>query len=250
MKTVIVIPARYGSSRLKGKPLREISGKPLIQWVFEGAMESKLADEVLVATDDERIKGVVEGFGGRAVLTPPDVPSGTDRVYKAIEETDFDLVINLQGDEPMVRGDLLDAIIEELRRGEKIVTCAYHPENIDEIGDSNRVKVVLDESGYALYFSRSPIPFIRSGRLRSGDFLIHGGVYGFERETLKRFVRMGEGRLEKLEGLEQLRALERGIRIKVLLSDMPLYPVDTPSDLIRVERVIGTKHEFSEGRNR
>ena len=250
MKTVIVIPARYGSSRLKGKPLREIAGKPLIQWVFEGATDSRLAEEVLVATDDERVREVVESFGGRVVMTPDDVPSGTDRVYRAVEGTDFDLVVNLQGDEPMVTGSLLDAVIEELRMGEKMVTCAYHPENIDEIGDPNRVKVVLDGNGYALYFSRSPIPFVRSGRLRPDDFLIHGGIYGFRRDVLEEFVRMGEGRLEALEGLEQLRALERGIRIKVMLSEVPLYPVDTPSDLIRVEGVIRLKNGFSERRGR
>ncbi len=238
MRAVVVIPARYGSTRLPGKPLIEICGKLLVQWVYEGARESKLANDVIVATDDERILRAVENFGGKAVLTPKDVPSGTDRVYEAVKELDYEIVINLQGDEPLITGKYIDLLIEELMKGERMATLAHYPENQEEVLDPNRAKIVVDSKGYALYFSRSPIPFVRSRDFLPSNYLIHVGIYGFRKETLEKIVLTPQSKLERLESLEQLRALEIGIPIKVIVTDFRSLPVDTPEDVERASKAL------------
>ncbi len=232
----IVIPARYGSSRFPGKPLVRIAGKPLIQWVYEAATSSSAADEVVVATDDERIARCVESFGGRAVLTP-QCPTGTDRVAWVTknEGANWRFVVNLQGDEPLITADAIDAVFEALEETpNSIVTLKKRIEDGEDYADPNVVKVVTDVAGFALYFSRSPIPYIR----KKGVAYRHIGVYGFSREVLLRFVGLPQSTLEIVEQLEQLRALENGIPIRVLETDYEAVGVDVPEDVERVEKLL------------
>ncbi len=232
----IVIPARYGSSRFPGKPLVRIAGKPLIQWVYEAASASSAADEVVVATDDERIARCVESFGGRAVLTP-QCPTGTDRVAWVTknEGANWRFVVNLQGDEPLITAEAIDAVFEALEETpNSIVTLKKRIEDGEDYADPNVVKVVTDVAGFALYFSRSPIPYIR----KKGVAYRHIGVYGFSREVLLRFVGLPQSTLEIVEQLEQLRALENGIPIRVLETDYEAVGVDVPEDVERVEKLL------------
>ncbi len=232
----IVIPARYGSSRFPGKPLVRIAGKPLIQWVYEAATSSSAADEVVVATDDERIARCVESFGGRAVLTP-QCPTGTDRVAWVAknEGANWRFVVNLQGDEPLITAEAIDAVFEALdETPNSIVTLKKRIEDGEDYADPNVVKVVTDVAGFALYFSRSPIPYIR----KKGVAYRHIGVYGFSREVLLRFVGLPQSTLEIVEQLEQLRALENGIPIRVLETDYEAVGVDVPEDVERVEKLL------------
>ncbi|MEO0228773.1 MAG: 3-deoxy-manno-octulosonate cytidylyltransferase [candidate division WOR-3 bacterium] len=235
MKIVIAIPARIGSTRFPRKILAPILGKPMIQWVFEGASQSKLATDIVVATDSEEIQEVVRGFGGTAIMTPSELQSGTDRVYYAIKDMGYDLIVNLQGDEPLIRGDILDSVISELLITDADIVTPYKTSrNTEEIFDENRVKIVADNKNYALYFSRSVIPFDRerTGRVM---YKIHIGIYGFKKESLARFVSLKNSKLEKIEKLEQLRALEFGMRIKLVEVDYDSVPVDVPEDILKVE---------------
>ncbi|MGB9824615.1 MAG: 3-deoxy-manno-octulosonate cytidylyltransferase [Candidatus Hydrothermia bacterium] len=238
MKSIIVIPARIGSTRFPGKVLAPILGKPMIQYVYEGASQSKLADKVLVATDSEEVLEVVKNFGGYAVLTPSDLPSGTDRVHYATKELDYDIIVNLQGDEPLIKGEILDRIITELQHTDADIVTPYKiTYNKDEIEDENRVKIVADNSDYALYFSRSVIPFNRD-RIEKIPYKIHIGIYGYKKASLERFVKAGYSFLESTEKLEQLRALEHGFRIKLIKVQYDSIPVDVPEDIKRVEEVL------------
>ena len=234
MKRVVVIPARFASTRLPGKPLAEIAGKPLIQWVYERANTSTLKDEVLIATDDVRIRDAALSFGASVVMTSPDCASGTDRVYEAIKGRDADIVINLQGDEPLIRGDMIDALFSALE-GESLdmATLCVPLSEKGELESPHIVKVVIDQKGFALYFSRSPIPFAQ--KRTNAAIYKHVGIYGFSRFFLERFVSLPRGRLEETESLEQLRALEAGYKIKVLLVDYDGISVDTPEDLERAK---------------
>lgn len=232
MKRVIVIPARYASTRLPGKPLAKIAGKPLIQWVYERAGTSTLKDEVLIATDDDRIRDAALSFGASVVMTSPDCVSGTDRVYEAVKGREADIIINLQGDEPLIRGDMIDALFSTFE-GEPLdmATLCVPLSDKSELETPHSVKVVLDRNGFALYFSRSPIPFFQKP---SGmPIYKHVGIYGFSRSFLERFVSLPKGKLEETESLEQLRALEAGYKIKVLIVDYDGISVDTPEDLER-----------------
>lgn len=242
MKAVIVIPARIGSTRFPRKVLAPILGKPMIQWVFEGASQSKLATDIVVATDSEEILKTVKGFGGKAIMTPSELPSGTDRVYYAIKDMDYELIVNLQGDEPLIRGDILDSVISELiATNADIVTPYKTSRNTEEIFDENRVKIVSDSNNYALYFSRSVIPFDRE---KTGQVIykIHIGIYGFKKESLAKFVKLKNSELEKTEKLEQLRALEYGMKIKLVEVDYDSIPVDVPEDILKVEEKLKKFH--------
>lgn len=244
MKRIIVIPARYASSRLPGKPLIDICGKPLLQWVYEGARMSKLADDILIATDDEKIKAAAYAFGAEAVMTDPALPSGTDRVFAAIQDREADLVINLQGDEPFIEASSIDQLFSAMEDGTaEIATLCCPIADEREYRDPNTVKVVLDSSGFALYFSRSPIPHIRTPNfeLRTlSSCYKHIGIYGFTRSFLQQFVSMEKSLLEEAESLEQLRVLENGYRIKVIVTGYKGFGIDTPEDLERA-RVLITK---------
>ena len=241
MKKIIVIPARYESTRLPGKPLLEVSGKSLVQLVYERASESRLADGVIVATDDRRIMDAALSFGAEAVMTSPSCKSGTDRVFEAVKDTDFDLIINVQGDEPFIRPDMIDLLFSVMENESLDVATLCAPVADDnEYSNPNTVKVVLDKNGFALYFSRSPIPYVRNGDTRSMLYK-HIGVYGFKREFLQQFVSMQKSRLEETESLEQLRILENGYRIKVLTTHYDGFGIDTREDLQRARLILDRK---------
>jgi len=240
MKIVGIIPARYSATRLPGKPLADICGKPLIQYVYEQARKSKLLEDVIVATDDERILEAVEKFGGKAVMTSPYHPSGTDRCAEVARKIDCDFVINIQGDEPLIPPEVIDEVAKALMESdeETPMTSAATIANEEERENSNVVKVVTDQKGIALYFSRSPIPFYRN---QVAPTLRHIGIYGYRKDFLLKFVSLPQTPLEKTESLEQLRALENGFRIKIVLVDYSPVGVDTPEDLERVRRLLGCR---------
>jgi 3-deoxy-manno-octulosonate cytidylyltransferase (CMP-KDO synthetase) len=256
MKKIIVIPARFASTRLPGKPLIDIGGKPLIQWVYEGACRSKLADTILLATDDERIRKAALAFNAEAIMTDPALPSGTDRVFAAIKDKEGDLVMNLQGDEPFIEASIIDRLFSAMEDGGTEMATLCCPITDDhEYQDPNTVKVVLDHSGFALYFSRSPIPYVRTpnsstlrsnratatedGELRTPNLAYkHIGIYAFARQFLEQFVSMPKSSLEEAESLEQLRALENGYRIKVLVTEYKGFGIDTPEDLERARQIL------------
>jgi 3-deoxy-manno-octulosonate cytidylyltransferase (CMP-KDO synthetase) len=249
MKTAAIIPARYGSSRFEGKPLVDILGKPMIQRVYEGVCESKLIDEVIVATDDERIFETVRGFGGKVQMTSSEHASGTDRVAEVARKLRAEIIVNVQGDEPLIKGSIIDKSIRPLLKKETI-PMATLVTRIDEVKDwlnPHIVKVVLDQKDFALYFSRSPIPFPRDLNVQkllnspSGEQSLlprrifkHIGVYVFRKKFLLQYAKMKPTPLEKIEKLEQLRALENGFPIKVTFVDYEPICVDTPEDLQKV----------------
>lgn len=234
-----VIPARYGSTRFPGKVLAPLAGKPMVQWVCERVANSKVA-EVIVATEDARVMECVEGFGGRAVMTSAEHQTGTDRIAEALEGVEADLVLNVQGDEPLIASAVIDDLIDAMQATPQAqmgtVAVPLDPRGQDFL-DPNVVKVVVDDAGCALYFSRSPIPY---PRVASGDAapLGHWGIYAFRREFLAEFVGWPQGRLEKSESLEQLRAVERGVKIAVVLTDEKAIGVDVPEDLARAEALL------------
>jgi 3-deoxy-manno-octulosonate cytidylyltransferase (CMP-KDO synthetase) len=242
MKKIIVIPARYASTRLPGKPLVDIGGKPLLQLVYDEARRSKLADSVFIATDDERIVKAANAFGVNAIMTDPALPSGTDRVFAAIQGRKADIVVNLQGDEPFIEASIIDKLFSAMEDGvAEIATLCCPIADEREYLDPNTVKVVVDHSGFALYFSRSPIPFFRSpnSELRTPNLSYkHIGIYAFTRRFLEQFVSMPKSRLEEAESLEQLRALENGHRIKVLVTEYKGFGIDTPEDLDRARQIL------------
>ena len=245
----VIIPARYGSTRFPGKLLCPLGGRPLILHVLEGARQARLPAEIIVATDDERIREVVESAGGRAVMTRSDHESGTDRVAEAAAGLSYDIIINIQGDEPFIRGEAIDGLIRLLEGDPSagMATLARRLKSAEEVADPNIVKVVLGEAGQALYFSRSPIPYYRdapvAGKGRDGFselpgdlYFGHIGVYGYRSEVLLRLSRAPSCPLERAERLEQLRALYLGIVIKVKETSYPFIGVDTPGDLEKAEK--------------
>jgi 3-deoxy-manno-octulosonate cytidylyltransferase (CMP-KDO synthetase) len=238
-KILAVIPARYSSTRFPGKPLAQIKGRPMIEWVYRAVMESKKVNRVIVATDEIRIADKVKEFGGDALITPSQIPSGTDRVAYVARGLDFDIIINVQGDEPLLKGYMIDLLAEEMLNNPSIemATLVRHPLE-GEIFSLNSVKVVADSNLFALYFSRAPIPCIFWGDRNPEYYWCHIGVYGFRRDTLMKFVSLPKSRLEKLENLEQLRALENGIPIKLIPVGDMTHPVDTPEDIEIVEKLM------------
>ena len=241
-KTVAVIPARYASTRFPGKPLKEIAGKPMIQWTCEKAAASK-ADEVLVATDDLRIKDCVEACGFKAVMTSEDHQSGTDRIAEAVKGIEADIVVNLQGDEPMLPSHIINQLIDTMVTMPTLematVAVPASPDS-DEYTDPNTVKVVTDVRGRALYFSRSPLPYYRN-KPDHGQCLLHWGIYAYRRSFLEQFVQWPQSELEKTESLEQLRALENGASIQVSIAHEKALGVDVPEDVARVEKFLNKK---------
>jgi 3-deoxy-manno-octulosonate cytidylyltransferase (CMP-KDO synthetase) len=232
---VVVIPARYGSSRFPGKSLVALGRKPLIQHVYEQAAACRVVTEVLVATDDDRIKQAVEGFGGRAVMVAGDYRTGTDRVAGATRLFDGDYFVNLQGDEIPLHPDLLTDLIEPfLKSGAGMGTLKRTMDSTEDVHNPSVVKVVSDQFGNALYFSRAPIPWVRDDAGRRavvGLHHIHLGLYMYRRDTLLNLASLPTGRLEEAEKLEQLRALEHGIPIRVWETAHSSLRVDTPEDV-------------------
>jgi 3-deoxy-manno-octulosonate cytidylyltransferase (CMP-KDO synthetase) len=238
-RVVVVIPARYASSRFPAKPLYLICGKPMIQWTYEQAMKAELVSQVVVATDDQRIFDCVKSFGGEVVMTSADHPSGTDRIAEVLENVEADLVVNVQGDEPTVEPKVIDdLVVAMVDNGAEMGTVAVP---IDRDGEDfrnpNVVKLVKDCDGNALYFSRAPIPFCRDGA-ESVQPLKHWGLYAYTPELVKKFVEWPESALEKCEKLEQLRAVEHGVRIVVITAECDSVGVDTIADAEKVVRII------------
>ncbi len=236
LKVIGVIPARYQSSRLNGKPLALIGGRPMIEHVYQRASESKLLSDLVVATDDERIFGAVESFGGKAAMTSPNHPSGTDRVAEVAAASDANVVVNIQGDEPFLSPRVLDQLVEPFQADSalEMTTLARRIDDARSLEDPNVVKVAFDRRGDALYFSRSLIPHPRRGEGRAA--YEHIGLYGFRRDFLLAYAKLEPTPLERTEALEQLRALENGHAIRVVVTEDHLgLSVDTPADLARAE---------------
>lgn len=234
----VVIPARYGSSRLPGKPLAPIDGRPMVWYVWNNAVNARCASRVVVATDDDRIAEAVRGFGGEAVMTSPGCISGTDRVAEAARGLSEEILINLQGDEPLMHPSVIDAVAGPLLADPEvqISTAALLREDPEEFVRPSVVKVVVDDRGDALYFSRSPIPHYRDSG--TGRYRKHLGIYGYRKDFLLGISALSPSSLEEAERLEQLRVLQNGFRIRVVDVEFDSVGVDTPEDLLAVERRI------------
>lgn len=260
-KAIVIIPTRYGSTRFPGKPLVDIMGKPMIQHVWERAMEASEIERVIVATDDEKVYSTVKGFGGEATFTSKEHQTGTDRIAEVVRRlpSEMDIIVNVQGDEPLIEPDMVDQVVKILIDDPKasIGTLCRKIGDIKEMMDTNVVKVVFDKDGYALYFSRLPIPYWRDDEQRpnpetspswqqgrgSGQgprlkniYYKHLGIYSYRRDALLRLSSMVPTSLEKAERLEQLRALENGFKIKVGETDKDTIGVDTEEDLEMVRK--------------
>jgi 3-deoxy-manno-octulosonate cytidylyltransferase (CMP-KDO synthetase) len=244
-KAIIVIPARYGSTRLPGKALAEIEGRPLVQHVYDRAIRSRLASDCLIATDDARICRACEGFGGNVMMTSPDHNSGTDRMAEVASKLHADVYINVQGDEPLVDPDAVDLLIKTMFDDPsiKMGTLKRPMNSYEDFTNPNMVRVVCDKDDFALYFSRAPVPFLTRDRFEEHRGLVfkHIGLYSFRRDFLLEFSKMPPSPLERAERLEQLRVLEAGIRIKALTTDYESISVETPADLERVRALFAQR---------
>ena len=240
MKFIGIIPARYSSSRFPGKPLAILGGKPVIEHVYRQV--SSVMEDVFVATDDRRIYDAVEAFGGKAIMTRNDHKSGTDRICEALEKVggSFDVVINIQGDEPFIQKSQLETVMQCFDDPRtQIATLGKPFESMEAVENPNSPKIVLDNDGYALYFSRSVIPFVRGKEheewLSHFPYLKHIGLYAYRTEVLREVSKLPQSTLELTESLEQLRWLQNGYKIKVGLTDVETIGIDTPEDLQRAE---------------
>ena len=240
-----VLPARWGSTRFPGKPLHLIAGKPLIQHVWERCQQCSRLDEIIVATDDARIRDAVTAFGGKAVMTSPDHPTGTDRIAEAVRAVPAAThIVNIQGDEPLIDPALIDELAATMAADPLLdMATAANPLDPGDLAvhDPNVVKVVTALDGRALYFSRSPLPFFRNA-VNGLPVLRHKGIYAYSRGFLERFVTWPPSPLEQAESLEQLRALENGASIKVLITDDTSPGVDTPEQALEIERILAAEN--------
>ena len=248
MKILGIIPSRYGSSRFPGKPLHPLCGKPLVAWVVEAVKKAKALDDVIVATDDDRIVAAVEAYGGRAVMTPSELPSGTDRIACAAGDfADDDILVNIQGDEPLISPDLIDALVGRMKEGTKwdMATAVTPIKSLDDLNAKTVVKVVLDRDDGALYFSRAPIPCDRDHEpdIASGLWVRHLGIYAYRGAFLKKYIAEPPCDLEKTEKLEQLRALWMGAKIAVIRTADEGVGVDTPEDAVRIEAILRARQQ-------
>lgn len=241
-KTAIIIPARYGSSRLEGKPLLKVSGKSVIQWVYEKAQQSKLADMIIVATDDTRIFDEVKSFGGEVEMTSVNHKCGSDRIMEVVSRhPEIAYICNLQGDEPLIKPESIDEVIKNVKEDDNadISTLVRVLTDVEEINNPNLVKCVRDINGFALYFSRSKIPFERNTGIAT--FYGHLGIYGYKRKALESMTTLAQTPLEKAESLEQLRALENGMKIKTSVVDFVPVGIDTREDLEKFKQIVEKK---------
>ncbi|HIX83526.1 MAG TPA: 3-deoxy-manno-octulosonate cytidylyltransferase [Candidatus Megamonas gallistercoris] len=237
MKIVCVIPARYASTRLPGKPLADIAGKPMVVRTYERALLAKKPSEVIVAVDDERVLSAVQSAGGKAVMTAKNHPTGTDRLAEVAEKfPDADVIINIQGDEPLIDPQIIDALAQVFVDDESLqMATVKTPMTEEEKNKPGNVKVVTDKNEFALYFSRSLIPYPRENT--GVTVYKHIGIYGYRRDFLLQYAKMQPTPLEQTESLEQLRALENGYKIKVITTDKHFVGVDTPEDLAEVNKI-------------
>lgn len=243
MKTAVIIPARYASSRFPGKPLYMINNKPLILHVVSKVSKCKNIDCVAVATDDKRIYDVVKKAGFKVFMTPENLKSGTDRVAFVAEKylKNYNVFINVQGDEPLIDKKLVEKMVQEFKKDKKLeyLTVAYKMKPTDDISTPNTVKVVFDKNMYALYFSRFPIPFVRDEKNKAKiDYYKHIGVYGYTKKFVCEFAKSKQTKLEVAESLEQLRALEQGKKIKIIISGKDLQDVNVLEDVAKVKELI------------
>jgi 3-deoxy-manno-octulosonate cytidylyltransferase (CMP-KDO synthetase) len=242
VQVVCIIPSRYESSRFPGKPLADLCGKPMIQHVYERVLRAKTVSSAAVATDDERIFAAVLAFGGRAVMTSPHHRSGTDRIAEAVAGLNLnnnDIVVNIQGDQPLFEPSQIDEVVQPLLDDPAIPmsTLIYKIRRDEEITHPNAVKVVFDKDHFAVYFSRATIPYVRDPGQKV-SYYKHHGIYAYRKGFLDLFTRLSEGTLERLEALEQLRAIEHGYKIKVVETPYDSVEVDTCEELARVARII------------
>lgn len=245
MKTIGIIPARYGSTRFEAKVLADIAGKPMIRHVWERASQSRLLDDLVIACDDERILKKAEGFGAKAILTAKTHASGSDRLAEAagiMKLASDDIIVNIQGDEPMIEPSVIDALAQALADDEScsMATVVKVIDNPADIQNPNIVKAVLDNNGCALYFSRAAIPYNRDGKGKE-TYYKHLGLYSYRKDFLLTFTRMPKSRLEETEQLEQLRVLEAGYKIKTVETDVDTIAVDTAEDWERVKKILVNK---------
>ena len=238
-KTAIIIPARYGSSRLEGKPLLKVNDKPIIQWVYEKAKSVKSADVIIVATDDERIFDAVKAFGGEVEMTSAEHKCGSDRIKEVADRhADFEYIINLQGDEPMIKQEMIESVIDGVKNHNADISTLIRPiEDKNEVENPNLVKCVIDNNGFALYFSRSKIPFER--KENPAPFYGHIGIYGYTRKALTTMTTSSQTPLEISESLEQLRALQMGMRIKTSIINEKPVGIDTIEDFENFKKIVG-----------
>jgi len=246
MKVLGIIPSRFGSSRFPGKPLIDLAGKSMIQRVYVQAKKSKLLSDVIVATDDERIFKHVEKFGGKAMMTSTSHQSGTDRCAEVLEKlnSDYHAVINIQGDEPFINPDQIDLLAKCFDDDKtELATLINRTDDSNLIQNPNRIKVVIDKNNQALYFSRSPIPFMKEiptmNWAKYHPYFLHIGIYGYRSDILKSITKLPVSSLEKTESLEQLRWLENGYRIKVAETNFESYSIDSPEDVNNVLKMAG-----------
>lgn len=253
MTSVGIIPARYGASRFEGKVIARIGNKTMIQHVWERARKSNALDDLIIAADDDRIIKAVEGFGGKAVFTSKSHPSGTDRLREIVNPLDVDIVVNIQADEPLLHHSMIDNLVDAMRQDKNIVMSSLMRkiDDMSELENPNTVKVVVDKNNFALYFSRSPIPFLRDrhptspgdedkGHLRGKSrFFKHIGLYAYTKDFLFTFANLPQSSLEQCEKLEQLRALESGYKIMMVETKYDTIGVDTPEDLERAKIMLG-----------
>ena len=259
MSAIVIIPARYASTRFPGKPLALLKGKPVIQHVYQHAMHSRLADEVVVATDSRTIFEKILSFGGKAVMTSPNHASGTDRIAEVASSMNYDIIVNVQGDEPLIQSEMIDDVISVLDDPRASMgTLAVRIRDRREIFDPNVVKVVFNRDGFAFYFSRAPVPYhrdewkdiegVRGLGLGIGPPQLpttnhcfkHIGIYSYRKDVLAQLSELPESRLENIEKLEQLRALEHGFTIKIKETVHETFGVDTPEDLERIEKCLNS----------
>jgi len=248
MNIIAIIPSRYASTRLPAKPLADICGKPMVQHVVEQAKRSVLITDVIVATDDERIAAAVRAFGGSVVMTPEEIQSGSDRIAFVAKEMHADIVVNIQGDEPLIDPLLIDQTIRALLDDPKaVVATAVKPTSShQDVFNPNVVKVALDANGYALYFSRSPVPYVRDAHkdeewFKGTVFYKHFGIYVYRAPFLQLYTTLPQTPLEIAEKLEQLRILEHGHTIKCVVTEYESHPVDTPEDLLKVIHLLQSR---------
>lgn len=240
-KTAIIIPARYGSSRLEGKPLIVVCGKPIIQWVYEKAQQSKLADIIIVATDDQRIYDAVKSFGGNVEMTSTEHKCGSDRIKEVVmRHPEISYIVNLQGDEPLIKPESIDAVAMNVKEDKLAdISTLIRKITSEEAENPNLVKCVVDNLGFAMYFSRSKIPFERN--VGKSDFYGHLGIYGYKREALIKMTELPQSSCEMSESLEQLRALQNGMKIKTTVVDFIPVGIDTIEDLEKFKSIISVK---------
>ncbi|MCM8765803.1 MAG: 3-deoxy-manno-octulosonate cytidylyltransferase [Candidatus Omnitrophica bacterium] len=238
MKVIGVIPVRYKSTRFPGKALVKLKDRPIIQWVYENAKKASL-DKVIIATDDERIFKTAQGFGAEVVMTSPKHRSGTERVAEVARGIKGEIFVNIQGDEPFLKPEMIDFLVNNFIPDRKadMGTLATYIKDKNDLESPDVVKVVFAKDGYALYFSRFPIPYLRDKNIKGvrGQWYKHLGIYAYRRNALFKFVKLPWGRLEKMESLEQLRALENGMRIKVIITKKDSLGIDNPQDLKKAE---------------